>query len=89
MDFCEFEASLGLQSEFQDSQDYTEKPCLEKPIKKKKKLEGMNNHYFSNRFNTPFSLTDKPTVRGPVWIKMWLPLPNSLIDPTSLEKLHT
>jgi hypothetical protein len=21
----------GLQSEFQDSQDYTEKPCLEKP----------------------------------------------------------
>jgi hypothetical protein len=21
---------LGLQSEFQDSQDYTEKPCLEK-----------------------------------------------------------
>jgi hypothetical protein len=27
----------GLQSEFQDSQDYTEKPCLEKPKKKKKK----------------------------------------------------
>jgi hypothetical protein len=24
----------GLQSEFQDSQGYTEKPCLEKPIKK-------------------------------------------------------
>jgi hypothetical protein len=24
----------GLQSEFQDSQDYTEKPCLEKPKKK-------------------------------------------------------
>jgi hypothetical protein len=31
----EFEA--GLQSEFQDSQGYTEKPCLEKPKKKKKK----------------------------------------------------
>ena len=31
----------GLQSEFQDSQGYTEKPCLEiknKPKKKKKKL---------------------------------------------------
>jgi hypothetical protein len=37
----------GLQSEFQDSQDYTEKPCLEKPKtkqtnkqkkKKKKKI---------------------------------------------------
>jgi hypothetical protein len=32
----EFEASLvGLQSEFQDSQGYTEKPCLEKPKSKK------------------------------------------------------
>jgi hypothetical protein len=28
----------GLQSEFQDSQGYTEKPCLEKPKKKKKKM---------------------------------------------------
>jgi hypothetical protein len=27
----------GLQSEFQDSQGYTEKPCLEKNQKKKKK----------------------------------------------------
>jgi hypothetical protein len=27
----------GLQSEFQDSQDYTEKPCLEKQTKKTKK----------------------------------------------------
>jgi hypothetical protein len=27
----------GLQSEFQDSQSYTEKPCLEIPKKKKKK----------------------------------------------------
>jgi hypothetical protein len=26
----------GLQSEFQDSQGYTEKPCVEKPKKKKK-----------------------------------------------------
>jgi hypothetical protein len=32
----------GLQGEFQDSQSYTEKPCLEKPNqkKKKKKKEG-------------------------------------------------
>jgi hypothetical protein len=29
----------GPQSEFQDSQGYTEKPCLEKPKKKKKKKE--------------------------------------------------
>ena len=27
----------GLQSEFQDSLSYTEKPCLEKPKKKKRK----------------------------------------------------
>jgi hypothetical protein len=27
----------GLQSEFQDSQGYTEKPCLEKTKKEKKK----------------------------------------------------
>ena len=26
----------GLQSEFQDSQGYTEKPCLKKPKEKKK-----------------------------------------------------
>jgi hypothetical protein len=33
----EFEASLVyIQSEFQDSQGYTEKPCLEKTKKKKK-----------------------------------------------------
>ena len=30
----EFEASLGLQREFQDSQGYTENPCLEKTTKK-------------------------------------------------------
>ena len=30
----------GLQREFQDSQGYTEKPCLEK-TKKKKKIKGV------------------------------------------------
>jgi hypothetical protein len=32
----------GLQSEFQDSQGYTEKPCLKKPKKEKKKYEQMD-----------------------------------------------
>jgi hypothetical protein len=32
----------GLQSEFQDSQGYTEKPCLEKPKKRKKKRMAIN-----------------------------------------------
>jgi hypothetical protein len=45
----EFEASLGLQSEFQDSQGYTEKPRLEKTKKKKKgkrkkKIESKKNN---------------------------------------------
>jgi hypothetical protein len=31
-DFC-VRGQPGLQSEFQDSQGYTEKPCLEKPKK--------------------------------------------------------
>jgi hypothetical protein len=37
----------GLQSEFQDSQSYTEKPCLKKPKKKKKKKKkekGLEKH---------------------------------------------
>jgi hypothetical protein len=33
----------GLQSEFQDSQGYTEKPCLEKPKNKKKKKKKKRN----------------------------------------------
>jgi hypothetical protein len=35
----EFWASLGLQSELQDSQGYTEKPCLKKKKKNQKKKE--------------------------------------------------
>ena len=36
----------GLQSEFQDSQGYTEKPCLRKPKKKKKnKNKNQNQSY--------------------------------------------
>ena len=34
MDLCEFETSL-VYKEFQDSQGYREKPCLEKPNQKK------------------------------------------------------
>jgi hypothetical protein len=37
----EFEANLpGLQSEFQDSQGYTEKPCLEKKERKEGRKKG-------------------------------------------------
>jgi hypothetical protein len=48
----------GLQSEFQDSQGYTEKPCLEKKKKKKKRLEkersGMSRT-FPARFLEPLN----------------------------------
>jgi hypothetical protein len=37
----------GLQSEFQDSQGYTEKPCLEKPKKKKKKKKKKRKAVFT------------------------------------------
>jgi hypothetical protein len=35
----EFKACLVYRGEFQDSQGYTEKPCLEKPKGEKKKVE--------------------------------------------------
>jgi hypothetical protein len=35
-----FRGQPGLQSEFQDSQGYIEKPCLKKKKKKKKKRKG-------------------------------------------------
>jgi hypothetical protein len=41
-----FNPALGRQrqiSEFQDSQGYTEKPCLKKPKKKKKKTQKTHN----------------------------------------------
>jgi hypothetical protein len=37
--FLSSRSQPGLQSEFQESQSYTEKPCLEKPKKKKKKKD--------------------------------------------------
>jgi hypothetical protein len=38
----------GLQSDFQDSQGCTEKPCLEKPKKKKKKDCGPLPNYYGS-----------------------------------------
>jgi hypothetical protein len=46
----EAEAGRFLQSEFQDSQGYIEKPCLEKLKKKKKKKK----RKCSKNFNCPF-----------------------------------
>jgi hypothetical protein len=39
-DFC-IRGQPGLQSEFQDSQGYTEKTCLKKPKRKKRKELGV------------------------------------------------
>jgi hypothetical protein len=46
----------GLQSEFQDSQGYTEKPCIEKPKKKKKDLYWSHSNEYSSCFWTTFLL---------------------------------
>jgi hypothetical protein len=44
--------STEWESEFQDSQGYTEKPCLEKPKKKKEKVqEPSTNLIFSSMFH--------------------------------------
>jgi hypothetical protein len=37
----------GLQSEFQDSQGYTEKPCLTKQNKQTKKTDNLRNFFFT------------------------------------------
>jgi hypothetical protein len=50
---------LGLQSEFQDSQDYKEKPCLEKNKKKKKKKENQNFLHSKEATTVARSLTEK------------------------------
>jgi hypothetical protein len=48
----EFEASLVIQSEFQDSQSYTEKPCLKKQNKTKQNKKTKNNN--NNKKPKPF-----------------------------------
>jgi hypothetical protein len=40
-----FKAKPGLQSEFQDSQGYTEKPCLEKQTNKKKQKQKLQREW--------------------------------------------
>jgi hypothetical protein len=39
----------GLQSEFQDSQGYTKKPCLKKPKRTKQKQTNKKEHLFLKR----------------------------------------
>jgi hypothetical protein len=43
------QAQPGLQSEFQDGQGYTEKPCLRKQ-KQKTKTQRQDIHYNENQF---------------------------------------
>jgi hypothetical protein len=47
----------GLQSEFQDSQGYTEKPCLGKKKKEREReRESTSSHTFARKFNFNFFL---------------------------------
>jgi hypothetical protein len=43
VDLCEFEDTLTLQSEFQNSQDYTKKPCLIKQKQTNKQTKKQMN----------------------------------------------
>ena len=60
----------GLQSEFQNSQGYTEKPCLEKPkkqnkTKKKRMGSGMEGNYRSRRKKKALEMLWVPGRAGP------------------------
>jgi hypothetical protein len=48
-DFC-VQCQTGLQSEFQDSQGYTEKPCLEKPKPNKQTSKNNNKRNSKGQF---------------------------------------
>jgi hypothetical protein len=59
----------GLQSEFQDSQGYTEKPCLEKPKKNKKTKKKKNKKQKTKQNKTKnHSEVDKEGSES-VWLK--------------------
>jgi hypothetical protein len=51
----EFEASLVYRVEFQDSQGYTEKPCLEKPKRKNKQTNKKTTKTGSKQVHIPLS----------------------------------
>jgi hypothetical protein len=48
----EFEASLVYKSEFQDSQGYTEKPCLENKTKQNKTKQNKTKQNKTNKKET-------------------------------------
>jgi hypothetical protein len=50
----------GLHTEFQDSQGYTEKPCLKK-LKKKKKWTGKMAHWLGTLTALPEVLSSIPS----------------------------
>jgi hypothetical protein len=55
----------GLQSECQDSQGYTEKPCLEN--KNKNKQTNNQGHFSSNKVTPPNSATSpRPNIFKPL-----------------------
>jgi hypothetical protein len=62
VDFC-VRGQPGLQSEFQDSQGYTEKPCLEKPNKNKNNKQQTNKTKPPNK--TPKQTKNSPPTKKP------------------------
>jgi hypothetical protein len=65
----------GLLSEFQDSQGYTEKPCLEKPKKKKKERKAK-----AKQIIVDANQRLEVTCRANVWTSL---------DHITINKIHT
>jgi hypothetical protein len=61
----EFEASLVYKSKFQDSQDYTEKPCLEKPKTNKQQQKKKEKHLLQFFSSVPTEHQELRTGRSP------------------------
>jgi hypothetical protein len=63
----------GLQSEFQDSQSYTEKPCLEKKKKQQQQKKTLNGELLSDRLQKVcYTLIEAivVTVQNNIWNPM-------------------
>ena len=64
----------GLQSEFQDSQGYTEKPCLKKKKKRQKKKKKKSSRLKERGLQRPKALRDAHLGNGSYLKDDWIEL---------------
>jgi hypothetical protein len=80
----------GLQSEFQDSQGYTEKPCLEKKKKRKEKKRNLLMCIISSEFSLTTSGSKPIYTRfflSNIRLWSWVQIPASIYKSTSSSYL--